>query len=168
VDRHGWALSLLDLHPDSSVLELGCGRGATAALVRPAVERGRYVGVDRSAVAVAAASERVPGAVFLRERLDRLSLTERFDRVLAVNVNVFWTGPAVRELAVVRRMLHPGGRLVLVYELPGSRAGGRDVRVEGRLVEHLSAAELTAELLHEPTRGLLGVVAAAPRVEDRS
>jgi SAM-dependent methyltransferase len=159
MDRHAWAVQLLDLRPDTSVLEVGCGRGATAALICGVVTPRRYVGVDRSAVAVAAASPRVPGAVFLQRPLDRVELTERFDRVLAINVNLFWTGPAVRELEVVRRLLTPAGRLVLVYGMPGSRAGVRDERIEGRLVRHLSAAGFASELVHEATHGYLGVLA---------
>ena len=47
------------------------------------------------------------------------SRRERYDRALAVNVNVFWTRPAP-ALAVVRRLLRPRGLLCLVFEPPSA------------------------------------------------
>ena len=43
-----------------------------------------------------------------------------FDKIFAVNVNAFWLDGA-QECAVLRRILHPAGRLVIAYEAP-SRA----------------------------------------------
>lgn len=44
----------------------------------------------------------------------------RFDKVFAVNVNVFWTTPATRELARIRRALGHEARLFLCYETPSA------------------------------------------------
>jgi hypothetical protein len=41
----------------------------------------------------------------------------RFDKALAVNVNVFWLQPAA-ELEVLRKVLRPKGVACLVYQLP--------------------------------------------------
>jgi hypothetical protein len=60
-----------------------------------------------------------------------------FDKIFAVNVNLFWTGPAVRELTLARRLLRPGGALYLSYEPPGP---DQVRRLAGKLVGHLAAA----------------------------
>ena len=51
-------------------------------------------------------------------------LEERFDKIFAVNVNVFWLKPE-KELAVIRNLLAPGGRLYLFYEPPFKAQGAR-------------------------------------------
>jgi predicted NBD/HSP70 family sugar kinase len=57
-ERLTWAVELLELSPDSTVLEIGCGRGMAADLVCSRLGAGRYAGVDRSATAIAAARAR--------------------------------------------------------------------------------------------------------------
>ena len=57
------------------------------------------------------------------------ALGRRFDKVFAVNINVFWTSRATEELAHVSDALAPRGTLFLFYETPtaerapGGRAG---------------------------------------------
>jgi len=86
---------------------------------------GRITGIDRSPIAVAAAARRLEQQIhsgkarLLTATLADAELEERFDKVFAVNVNVFWLGPA-RELTVLRRALAPGGRLYLFYEPPSA------------------------------------------------
>ena len=60
-----------------------------------------------------------------------------FDRAVAVNVNVFWTGAAEAELAALARLLTPDGVLHLVYEPP---AAERLEPLRAGLAEHLSTA----------------------------
>lgn len=123
--RLGWAVDTLDIQPDERILEIGCGRGAALALVCERLEEGHVTGLDRSAVALAAAEARLGEALkagkarLLKTALAQLEPDETFDKVFAVNVNVFWTNPA-RELAVIRRALAPGGRLYLFYAPPSS------------------------------------------------
>jgi SAM-dependent methyltransferase len=122
------AVELLDPSPGERILEVGCGPGVAAALVCERLgEEGRLTAIDRSGTAVARAARRnaaalAAGVLDLREvELADFVTTdgERFDAVLAVNVNVFWTGPANAELDVMVRALRPGGRVVLAYETPG-------------------------------------------------
>jgi hypothetical protein len=44
----------------------------------------------------------------------------RFDKVLAVNVNLSWTKAAPAELRLVADLLDPGGWLQLVHEAPST------------------------------------------------
>lgn len=111
------------------VLELGCGRGVLAAALLGRVSE--YLGVDRSEPAVAASRTRL-AALETATRwsvhhgtLDTVPAPDAaVDVAVAVNVNLFWTGPARPELHRLSSLLTPNGCLVLVYETPGT-AGDR-------------------------------------------
>ncbi|PPK98461.1 methyltransferase family protein [Kineococcus xinjiangensis] len=137
-----WAVDLLGVRPDDEVLEVGCGRGVAAELVCQRLGSGRLTGLDRSATAVAAAEARnAPHVAAGRARFVRAALGSAdpaslgtFNAVLAVNVNLFWTDPAATELDLLRRLLVPGGRLLLVYEPPSRDLLERlDTTVTGNL-----------------------------------
>ncbi len=152
-DRIRYAVGGLGLHPDGRVLEVGGGNGVAAALMVRVLATGRgfLLGVDRSRTATAAASARNADAVaagtaaFVTAALADLDTGahQGFDRVLAVNVNAFWTGPALDELAVLRRALHPEGELHLVYQPP---AAGNRAALRRALLAHLPAAGWTADV----------------------
>ena len=88
---------------DGFVLELGGGRGVLAAALMGQVDE--YLGVDRSAHAVDASRTRL-AALETSTRwsvhhgtLDTVPAPNAVvDVAVAVNVNLFWTGPARREL----------------------------------------------------------------------
>ena len=122
------AIARLDVQPGSRVLDLGFGGGLTFA---PLWERGAtVVGIDRAEDMVAAARTRFAGEI-AAGRLElhggdvgRLPLADgAVDRVLTVNTVYFWPdlGAAFAE---VRRVLAPGGRLVVAI---------RDMKVMQRL-----------------------------------
>jgi SAM-dependent methyltransferase len=101
------------------VLEIGFGPGRTLALLARRVDGGRVAGIDVSAVMVRQARRRNRSAL----RAGRLEIVEgsverlpwpdaTFTHVLAVNSFHHWPAP-VRSLTEVRRVLAPGGRLVL-------------------------------------------------------
>jgi len=107
--RLSWAVETLGLGPDDRVLEIGCGRGVAAALVLDRLDRGTYLGLDRSSTAIEAAVRRNRDAVtagragFLTTSLDEAEFEPgSFDKIFAVNVNLFWTGPAEREPPALR------------------------------------------------------------------
>jgi SAM-dependent methyltransferase len=133
--------------PGERVLEVGCGRGVAIGLVCEAADDVRVVGIDRSPAAIAAAEARNLAHVrsgrvrLVTAALAEASLDERFDRVFAVNVNAFWLAPA-RELAAVRRLLAPGGRLYLFYEPPSP---ARLERAAGACAEFLRQSGFTVE-----------------------
>ncbi len=128
--RIAWAVEILDLSPADRVLEIGCGPGVAASLVAPRLTEGSMTAIDRWATAIARTGARN------REHLEsgRLTLVqatlaearsrERFDKALAVNVNVFWTTAAAPECETLRAVLAPGGVVHLVYGGPGD-AGER-------------------------------------------
>jgi cyclopropane fatty-acyl-phospholipid synthase-like methyltransferase len=160
-ERLTWAVELLELSAHSTVLEIGCGRGVAADLVCRRLDGGRYVGVDRSATATAAASGRcAPHVAAGVADLQVASLADLeatglgpFDVAFAVNVNLFWLRPASQELATLRDALRPAGRLHLVFDPPDA---GRADQLEAALVEHLSQAGFTCRTARRAP-GLLAV-----------
>lgn len=75
-------------------------------------------------------------------------------------MNHFWVRPAQRELQLLRSLLRPGGRIVLVYEPPGTAGAAR---IEEALTAHLAAAGLPATTTRHPTdRRTILVVRASP------
>lgn len=156
--RLSWAVDVLGVRPGERVLEIGCGRGVAIELLCERSGAGLVVGIDRSPTAIAAAEARNAAHVaagrvrLLHAALAGADFDERFDRVFAVNVNVFWLGPA-RELAAVRRVLAPGGRLLLFYEPPSpaqleraAEACAAFLREHGWTVEQTLRAELPPNL----------------------
>jgi len=120
-----WAVDELDIRPTDHVLEIGCGHGAAVDVICRTLVSGTLTAIDRSAKMIAVAQARnarhveAGRAAFRTASLAALATDgEDFDKIFAVNVNVFWMGPASRELAVVHRLLKPGGALYLFYELP--------------------------------------------------
>ena len=156
----------LDLDPTDRVIEVGCGTGAAAEHLLTTHPGIRYVAVDRSATAVRQTLRR--NARFVEEgRLEvvgselldvvgRLPGPARFDKVFAVNVNVFWTVLASPEAAVLRHLLGPAGRLCLVYDLPDAR---RTDAVAKRVLRSLDSAGLVGGVR---TDGSCLVITATP------
>jgi SAM-dependent methyltransferase len=105
---------------DDAILEVGCGHGRTLAGIA-AGPCGHLSGIDPSEVMVRLARRR------LRRWIDAgradVSLASsakiphadgRFDAALAVHVIYFWSDP-LADLGELRRVLRPGGRLLLGY-----------------------------------------------------
>jgi SAM-dependent methyltransferase len=142
-ERLARAVELLDPAPHERILEVGCGPGVAAALICERLVDGHLTAIDRSATAVAGARRRnavvlAAGLLDLRQvELGRLAVgrSERFDAVLAVNVNLFWTGPADDELRVIGRALRPDGRLVLAYETPRGTLPDRAIEAIERALQ---------------------------------
>jgi trans-aconitate methyltransferase len=131
--RITWSVNQLRIRPDQRILEIGAGRGAAAELVCARLGSGNYLGIDRSVTAVSASSERNRRFVErLMAQFQQVALADldpgavgRFDIVFAVNVNLFWTRSAERELALVRELLMAHGRLWLFYEAPTAAVSTR-------------------------------------------
>jgi SAM-dependent methyltransferase len=168
-ERLVWAVEGLDVQSGDHVLEIGGGRGVAAALICRRIGPGRLLAIDRSATATAAATKRnsehvAAGAAEFRtlalEAADPAQLGS-FDKVLAVNVNLFWVRPAQPELELIARLLRPDGRLHLVYDPPGS---DNLRRIKEPLLDHLGMAGYRSEAATLPTQSsiLLAVTAHAP------
>ncbi len=129
--RQSWAAGVVAPQPGERVLEVGCGHGVLVSLLAERIGTGQVVAVDRSPTMIAAAARRNREAVDAgRVRLVAAALVDAdladrdFDVVVSVNVRAFWTPPAP-EWDVVRRVLRPGGRVLVAYQLmdPGAHEG---------------------------------------------
>ena len=108
------ALDRVGIGADQRVLEVGCGSGV---FLRAAADRGAAVtGVDSSGRLVELARRRAPEAELMVGDLQALPFDDdSFDVVFASNLLEHLERPAATALlAGARRVLRPGGRLVLV------------------------------------------------------
>jgi cyclopropane fatty-acyl-phospholipid synthase-like methyltransferase len=167
-ERAAWAVEMLAVRPGDHLLEIGCGRGSAVALVCPLLRRGRILALDRSATAIKAAEERnrdnvaAGKASFQIAALDAAELNgRRFDKVFAINVNLFWTRSSTVEIGIIRKALKPGGTLHLFYEAPDS---ARTLAVGERVASVLSGHGWDSTTVSTTTKrstAIVGLVARA-------
>jgi SAM-dependent methyltransferase len=144
------ALQQLAVRAGEAVLEIGCGHGRTLArLARTPCSF--LAGIDPSEVMLRLARKRVRRWIDAGRAEVRLASSakiphadRRFDAVFAVHVVYFWSQP-LADLLEIRRVLRPGGRLLLGYRprdaqtlaaLPASVYALRSIEeIEGLLAE---------------------------------
>jgi len=101
-------------------LDLGCGTGCTLAVVRRCCPHAALTGVDVAAPMLERARATVPGARFVladvaAHAARAVAAGEQFDLVTAIGCFEFTEYlPAI--LADARRLVRPGGNLVVTYE----------------------------------------------------
>jgi cyclopropane fatty-acyl-phospholipid synthase-like methyltransferase len=160
--RLAWAVELLDVEPGDHVLEFGFGPGVSVELMAARLDGGRITAIDRSASAVERAGPRLrdqlaTGQVTLQQ-VDLAGFAgepDQFDKALGVNINVFWTGQADDELAVLARVLRPGGVVWLVYE--GPPGGAVRAAVAPAVTANLQRHGFAPEVVPGPTPALLAI-----------
>jgi SAM-dependent methyltransferase len=101
---------------------VGCGGGRTIYKLATLASKGRVYGIDYSAASVAVARSVnagwiQAGRVDIRQgSVSHLPFPDAtFDVVTAVETHYYWPNP-VADHAEIRRVLRPGGRLVIIAE----------------------------------------------------
>lgn len=124
--RLSWAVKTLAVQPDDRILEIGCGRGVAVSLICEKLNGGQIAAIDRSAKMIEIARSRNQRCVASGKVIFQIAALhqtdfagERFNKIFAVNVNVFWLNP-VQELHAIRKLLTPEGALYLFYEPPSA------------------------------------------------
>ncbi|HEV8592792.1 MAG TPA: class I SAM-dependent methyltransferase [Pyrinomonadaceae bacterium] len=123
-DRIIWAVNILDVKPDDSILEIGCGNGSAVFLVCDRLTTGSIMAIDRSAKMVASAKERnLENIRNGKAIVEQFALEEAdfgsksFSKIFAFNLNVFWMDP-VSELRIVSGLLGPNGTFFIFHNPP--------------------------------------------------
>ncbi len=126
-----WTVSLLDLQPDSRVLEVGFGPGVALQYASEKAPAGFVAGIDSSATMVQAARQRNAAALKagrMDVQLGDVSALPfdgpAFDRAFAIHCIYFWAKPAdcLKEL---RRVLKPDGLLAITILPKDKRPANR-------------------------------------------
>ncbi len=160
-ERATWAVEQLAVRPSDHLLEIGCGRGSAAWLVCSRLRSGRLLAIDRSPAAIKAARElnaqhvASGRAEFRLASIEELALgRQRFDKVYALNVNLFWARSSTVDS--IRRMLKPAVSLCLFYEAPTAQ---RTRSLAERVTSVLSGQGWQGTTEHTSTRRGTAMVA---------
>jgi ubiquinone/menaquinone biosynthesis C-methylase UbiE len=116
-----WVVSLLEINPSDSVLEVGSGPGVGLEIAAERAYRGWVVGVDPSETMLEMAQRRnheliEAGRVQLRGgRVERLPFEDAvFDKAMAMNSLHLWPD-RVAGLMEIKRTLKPGGLIAIAF-----------------------------------------------------
>ncbi len=171
------AIAALGLRDGESVLELGCGPGHALQALLHSPHPARVIGLDWSETMLAQAARRNRRALaagrlaLVRGDFARLPFAaERADAILAVNVVYFMSSSAV--LREARRVLRPGGRIVLyathrsaMQHWPFAGSDTHRLVDDDKLTELLIAAGFAADCLRidsvDAGFGIAGLLAVA-------
>jgi len=121
----GEMLDRMDLGPDDSILDLGCGAGAISEYISDTT--GALVtGIDYADAAIAAAMERTEDKrarlQFIHGDLSALELpAQTYDAAIMID-SIYWVADTVEALSSVIKSLKSNGQLAIVIEQ--KRAGG--------------------------------------------
>lgn len=114
-----WTVSLLDIHPEHHILEIGFGPGVSPHLAAEKATQGFVAGIDHSETMVRAARKRNLETIQARrmelKQGDVASLPypdETFDKAFSLHSIYFWNKP-VECLQELRRVLKSGGLLAI-------------------------------------------------------
>lgn len=125
-DRIIWAVDVLAVTPSDRLLEIGCGHGTAVSLICRSLADGRITAMDRSDKMIRIAENKnaehisAGRASFLTASLHEANLNpNRFHKIFAVNVNLFWTNSDC-GLDIIKESLLPGGAVYVFNQPPAA------------------------------------------------
>lgn len=117
-----WGLSLVEIHDSWTILDIGCGGGATLKRLLKRSKDAQVYGIDISEESVAKAkkvnADNLDKQVFVTQgSAEKLPYEDgKFDLVTAVETVYFWPN-LPNCLKEVKRVMKPGGRFTIMVEV---------------------------------------------------
>jgi ubiquinone/menaquinone biosynthesis C-methylase UbiE len=150
-----WGLEHIAIQPDAVILDVGCGGGGAVRILAQAASRGKVYGVDY-AEDVLPTARRVNQALIRQGHVeirhesvsDLLFPDDTFDLATAFETTMFWPN-LVDDLREVRRVLRPGGTLLIANE------AYKDARFEERNAKWAHLAEFQLQTPEETRQSLV-------------
>jgi ubiquinone/menaquinone biosynthesis C-methylase UbiE len=150
-----WGLDLASVPTDGEIIDIGCGGGANLARLMDRSRRAKVTGVDHSPVSVEKSSKVNAEAIakglckVLEASVASLPFKDdTFAMATAFETVYFWPN-IVKSFAEVRRVLVPGGKILIVNEDDG--LSGNNEKWE-KIIEGMhtyTPDELNAHLIAE-------------------
>ena len=118
-----WGLTKITIGSDCVILDVGCGGGKTVSRLAQLAPQGRVFGIDYS-VDMVKFSKKINKMLIVQNRVEiiegsveKMSFKDDFfDLVTAFETYYFWSN-FLNALKEIKRVLKPGGKLLLVNEL---------------------------------------------------
>lgn len=154
-ERFRWMMEVLEVKPNDSILEVGCGVGLAAEQVIPVFKKGKITAIDRSKTMIDKAIRRNAESIkkdkarFLT--LDLLQFSgelKAYNKIFAFNVNLFWTQRTItKEAEIIRSHLSKNGLLYVFY---GPMFAGWSEKIVNPVRENLEQEEFNVlDVLHQ-------------------
>ncbi len=118
-----WGLTKVTIGPSDTILDVGCGGGKTVSKLAQLTPKGKVFGIDYS-VDMVKFSKKSNKLLIAQNRVEIIEGSvekigfkdDFFDLVTAFETYYFWTN-FPDALAEIKRVLKPGGKLLLVNEM---------------------------------------------------
>jgi SAM-dependent methyltransferase len=143
-----WGLKHVEIEEHFTILDVGCGGGRTIQKLAALAATRTVYGVDYAAGSVAASSARNAQLIQAgRVEITRAAVSQlpfaadKFDLVTAVETQYYWPD-LVNDMREVRRVLKPGGTLIVIAE--SYRKGANDW-LHGPAMKLVRSANLSME-----------------------
>jgi cyclopropane fatty-acyl-phospholipid synthase-like methyltransferase len=122
IDKFQMVISLLDLKPSDSMLDIGCGRGEM--VIYHALSGGRATGADFSDEAIKLAESKAAqlnaNCKFLISSFEKIDETVKYDKIISIDfIEHISAGEGKVFYEKCLKLLNPGGKL-LIYTFPNT------------------------------------------------
>jgi len=143
-----WGLQQISIERNFKILDIGCGGGRTIQKLASVATEGSVCGVDNATGSVAVSRSKNAqliknGRVEIRQAsVSQLPFPDHsFDLATAIETQYYWPD-LVNDMKEVRRVLKPGGRLIIIAE---TYKGGRFDQLKAPTMKLLKSAHLSAD-----------------------